>query len=40
MDDHYYKDVSHLDKIDIYRINDLYEVQGDAIRHAVKKLLC
>ena len=36
----YTKDVSHLDKIDIYRICDLYDVKDDPISHAIKKLLC
>ena len=36
---HYFKDVSHLDKIDIYRVLDLFGVQNPAIQHAIKKLL-
>lgn len=36
---HYFKDVSHLDVIDIYRVLDLWEVKDNAIGHAIKKLL-
>lgn len=36
----YTRDVRHLDKIDIYRILDLYQVTSPAIQHAIKKLLC
>lgn len=38
--DHYYRDVSHLKKIDIYRVLDLFGVTDPAIAHAIKKLLC
>lgn len=37
---HYYKDVSHLQSIDIYRICKLYDVTDPCIQHAIKKLLC
>lgn len=37
---HYFRDVSHLEGLDIYRILALYEVTDPAIQHAVKKLLC
>lgn len=39
---HYFKDVSDLDEIDVYRICDLCEVNDSsgATQHAVKKLLC
>jgi hypothetical protein len=37
---HYFKDVRHLDKIDVYRVLELFEVTDPAIQHAVKKLLC
>lgn len=37
---HYFKDVSHLDYIDIYRILELYKVTDQAVGHAIKKLLC
>lgn len=35
----YFKDVSNLEKIDVYRILDLYEVTDHALGHAIKKLL-
>lgn len=37
---HYYKDVNHLDQVDIYRILTLFEVTDPCLQHAVKKLLC
>jgi hypothetical protein len=36
---HYFKDVSHLDSIDVYRVLDLFGVVHPCIQHAVKKLL-
>lgn len=36
---HYFKDVSNLQKIDVYRVLDLYEVTDPCVQHAVKKLL-
>lgn len=36
---HYFKDVSHLETIDVYRVLSLYEVVDPCIQHAVKKLL-
>ena len=38
---HYYKDVSHLEEIDVYRICELFEVEdpSGALQHAIKKLL-
>lgn len=36
---HYYKDVSHLEFIDVYRVIDLFEVSNPCIQHAIKKLL-
>lgn len=36
---HYYKDVSHLEFIDVYRVLELYNVTDPCIQHAVKKLL-
>ena len=36
---HYYKPVSHLYYIDVYRILKLYEVTDPCIQHAIKKLL-
>ena len=40
MNNPYIKDVSNLDKIDIYRILDIYEVNDHALGYAIKKLLC
>lgn len=37
---HYFKDVSRLDSVDVYRVLELFEVVDPAIQHAVKKLLC
>lgn len=37
---HYYKDVSHLDWIDVYRVIELFNVPAGPLDHAVKKLLC
>ena len=37
---HYFKDVSKLEKIDVYTILSLYEVTDPCIQHTVKKLLC
>jgi len=37
---HYFKDVSTLRSIDVYRVLELFEVVDPAIQHAVKKLLC
>lgn len=36
---HYYKDVSNLTKLDIYRIIELYEITDPCLQHALKKLL-
>jgi ribosomal protein L21E len=36
---HYFKDVSHLDTIDVYRVLELFNVANPCIQHAVKKLL-
>ena len=36
---HYFKDVSHLKLIDVYRVIDLWEVKDPCIQHALKKLL-
>lgn len=36
---HYFKDVRHLDYIDVYRILDLFEVTDQMIAHVIKKLL-
>lgn len=37
--DHYYKDVSSLRYVDVYRVIELFNVTNPAIQHAVKKLL-
>ena len=36
---HYYRDVSHLTHVDIYRLLDLFEVTDSAASHAIKKLI-
>ena len=36
---HYFKDVSHLSSIDVYRVLSLFSVSDPCIQHAVKKLL-
>ena len=38
---HYFKDVSHLSEVDIYRVCAIFQVDdhSGAIQHAVKKLL-
>lgn len=36
---HYVKDVSKLQKLDVYRVLELFEVKSPAIQHAIKKLL-
>lgn len=36
---HYFKDVSHLKFIDIYRVLDLYEVTDPCLQHAAKKVI-
>lgn len=36
---HYFKDVSHLSSIDVYRVLSLFSVTDPCIQHAVKKLL-
>ena len=37
---HYFKDVSHLTHIDIYRIIDLYAITDPCLQHAFKKIAC
>ena len=37
---HYFKDVSHLDRIDVYRVVELFEVPAGPLDHAAKKILC
>lgn len=36
---HYFKDVSNLSQVDVYRVLELFEVTDPCIQHAVKKLL-
>ena len=36
---HYFKDVSHLKKIDVYRVIDLWQITDPALQHALKKVL-
>lgn len=36
---HYFKDVTHLTTIDVYRVLELFKVTDQCIGHAVKKLL-
>lgn len=36
---HYFKDVSKLNSIDIYRVLELFEVSNPCLQHAIKKLL-
>lgn len=40
MNNHYFKDVSHLNKIDVYRIIELYGITNPCVGHALKKMLC
>lgn len=37
---HYFKNVAHLQSVDVYRVLELFDVTDPAIQHAVKKLLC
>lgn len=37
---HYFKDVSNLNEIDVYAVLTLFEVNDPCIAHAAKKLLC
>jgi hypothetical protein len=37
---HYFKDVRHLEQIDVYRVLSLFGVTDPCLQHAVKKLLC
>jgi len=36
---HYFKDVSHLQQIDVYAILKMFDVTDPCVQHAVKKLL-
>ena len=37
---HYFKDVAHLETVDVYRVLTLFKVTEPCIQHAIKKLLC
>ena len=37
---HYFKDVEHLETVDVYRVLSLFQVNDACIQHAIKKLLC
>ena len=37
---HYFKSVSHLETVDVYRVLTLFKVNDPCIQHAIKKLLC
>ena len=37
---HYYKDISQLAILDVYRVLDLFDVTDACAQHAAKKLLC
>ena len=37
---HYFKDVSHLEILDVYRVIDLFAVTNPCHQHAIKKILC
>lgn len=36
---HYYKNVKHLQQIDVYRVLELFNVTDPCLQHALKKLL-
>lgn len=36
---HYFKDVSHLNVVDVYRVLTLFSVVDPCLQHAIKKLL-
>lgn len=36
---HYFKDVSHLNVVDVYRVLALFSVVDPCLQHAIKKLL-
>jgi len=40
MNSPYFKDVSKLKSVDIYRVLNLFDVRSHAVGHAIKKLLC
>ena len=40
MNNHYFKDVSGLKQVDVYRVLKLFGVTDPCVQHEVKKLLC
>ena len=36
---HYFRNVKHLDEIDVYRVLDLFDVTDPCLQHAIKKML-
>ena len=36
---HYFKDVNHLEYVDVYRIIELFSITDPCLQHAIKKLL-
>ena len=40
MNNPYFKDVSKLKSVDVYRVLELFDVRSHAVGHAIKKLLC
>ena len=37
---HYFKDVSKLQTVDVYRVLELFSVTDPCLQHAAKKILC
>jgi len=37
---HYFKNVSHLQTVDVYRVLELFGVTDPCLQHAAKKILC
>lgn len=37
---HYFKNVEHLETIDVYRVLCLFNVTDPCLQHAAKKILC
>ena len=37
---HYFKDVAHLQTVDVYRVLQIFNVTDPCLQHAIKKLLC
>jgi len=40
MNNPYFKDVSKLKSVDVYRVLVLFDVRSHAVGHTIKKLLC